>query len=674
MIVAAGHPTVAGNFFPTVLSWCLGDLTGVLTIAPLCYVHLAPRLLGVKTGLERNSSGRVPEIVAQGAALVLCLGIVAATDYANVHQAYYLTFVPLVWICLRHGLPGATIASLLLTMGVLVSLQITGASAIAINDLLFFEMSVLCIGLGLGTTVTRRWKAEHERARLLAILEATPDLIGTMGLDGRLLYRNHALLRLRGPGQSTKSSSESLADALPAWAAEKVLHEGFPAAIAHGHWQAETAFLDAQAREKPVSQVLIAHYNREGQPTMISTIARDISAEKEAEKARLEAERSLLQTQKLESLGVLAGGIAHDFNNLLTVVLGNASLARLDVPEHGPADGAIHQIELAAIRAADLCRQMLAYAGKGRVVAEMLDLTRVIEETTDLLKVSISKNCVLDFVWARDLPPVKGDPTQLNQIAVNLIMNASDACGEKEGRISVRTGLVQADRAYLASTYLAPTLEPGPYVYLEVSDNGSGMNESVVSRIFEPFFTTKFSGHGLGLSAVLGIARSHNGAIKVDSTPGRGTTIRLLLPAATGVVSPFSDGPPPPLAWRGTGRVLVVDDENAVRETAAHILERSGFTTVRAIHGQEAVDIFQREPLSFSAVLLDLTMPVMNGEEAFRRIRELNASIPVVMMSGYNRTDSAARFAVEDIAGFVQKPFRAENLVEALRLAVKTTA
>jgi PAS domain S-box-containing protein len=605
---------------------------------------------------------------------LLSIIVVHATGYAHVHQAYYFTFIPLVWICLRHGLPGATIATLLLTMGSLVSLRIVGASTDAIKDLLVFEIAVMAIALGLGATVTRRWKVENERARLLAILEATPDLIGTMDLEGRLLYINAALLRLRGIPGPTKFSNESLMSHVPVWAAEKMRQEGFPAAIRQGHWRGETAFFDTGRREIPVSQMLITHYDQAGEPTMLSTIARDISAEKEAEKARLEAERNLLQTQKLESLGVLAGGIAHDFNNLLTVVLGNASLARLDLPAESPADGAIHQIELAALRAADLCRQMLAYAGKGRVVSEVLDLTRLIEGTTELLKVSISKKCALAFELTGNLPPIKGDATQLNQIAVNLIMNASDACGEKAGRIIVRTGFVQADGAYLASTYLAPNLEAGPYVYLEVSDNGAGMSETVVARIFEPFFTTKFSGHGLGLSAVLGIARTHNGAVKVESAPGRGTTIRLLFPAASGAVSVETTDEPLAQAWRGAGRVLVVDDEAAVRETAVRILERSGFTTVTAIHGQDALDIFAREPVGFCAILLDLTMPVMNGEEAFRQIRALNSSVPVVMMSGYNRSESAERFAVEDIAAFVQKPFSSENLVEALRVAVEVTA
>lgn len=445
------------------------------------------------------------------------------------------------------------------------------------------------------------------------------------------------------------------------------MREGVPAAIAHGIWQDETAFLDAEGREIPVSQLILAHYDENRRPVLLSTVARDITALKSAERGRLQSERNLLQAQKLESLGVLAGGIAHDFNNLLTVMLGNATLARLDVAPHSPAEGAIHQIELAALRAAELCRQMLAYSGRGHLSTQLVNLSKLVEETTHLLKVSISKKCVLAFDLAADLPPVKGDATQLNQITMNLVMNASDACGERGGHIRVRTGVMQADPAYLASTYLAPALDPGAYVYLEVEDDGAGIPAETLGRIFEPFFTTKFSGHGLGLSAVLGIARSHQGAIKVDTTVGRGTTFRLLLPAAAGIAPAEATIERTAEAWRGTGRILVVDDEDAVREIATRILDRYGFTTLTAVNGREAVDLFVREPAGFRAVLLDLSMPVMDGDETFREIHAINPAVPVVLMSGYNKTESAGRFAGRGLAGFLQKPFEAARLIETLR-------
>jgi PAS domain S-box len=665
-LVVAGAQLPPERFSSIAFGWWIGDLTGVLTVVPICLVHVAPRLFGQPRPRRTWTLRERLEVVAQGLSLFLFLAIVHVFGYIHPHQTYYLCFVPLVWICLRHGLPGATIAILALTMGTLLSLQLVDASHIVVTDLLLFEIAVATIGLGLGATVSRRARAESERSRLLAILEATPDFIATADLDGRIRFQNASLYRLRGDTPGTPIRDRSIASYRPDWAAKKLLEEALPAALAHGSWQGETAFLDASGREVPVSEMIVLHRGESGRPAMLSFVARDITRLKEAEHGRLESERSLFQAQKLESLGVLAGGIAHDFNNLLTVMLGNATLARLDTVADSPAERAIHQIELAALRAADLCRQMLAYSGRGRLATDLVDLTRSVEQTIELLKVSISKKCTLEFDLAHDLPPVKGDATQLNQIAMNLVINASDACGEQGGRIVVRTGLLHADRAYLSSTYLAPALEPGPYVFLDVSDNGCGMPPDVVERMFEPFFTTKFSGHGLGLSAVLGIARSHGGTVKVETAAGRGTTFRLLLPVADGAPAVANQPPAPPETLVGTGRILVVDDEDAVRQTAALILERFGFTVVSAANGREGVDLFARTPADFRLVLMDLTMPVLDGIEAFNEIHGLSPDTPVILMSGYNRHESAERFAGRGLAGFVQKPFEATRLAETI--------
>ncbi len=670
--VIAGDQVEPDRFWSIAFGWWIGDLTGVLTVLPICLVHVAPRLLGREIPQRTWTTRERLEVAAQGFALIAFIAIVHGFAYIHPHQTYYLCFLPLVWICLRHGLPGATIAVLTLTMGTLFSLQLLEASNVVVADLLLFEIAVGTIGLGLGATVSRRLRVESERSRMLAILEATPDFIGTADMQGRLLYQNAALYRFRGDAPHASVRGRSIASYHPPWAAEKILREALPTAVAQGSWQGETAFLDAQGREVPVSQLIVVHRDPSGNAVNLSTVARDITALKEAERGRLESERNLLQAQKLESLGVLAGGIAHDFNNLLTVMLGNATLARLDTAPDSPAESAIHQIELAALRAAELCRQMLAYSGKGRLSSENVDLTRIVEETTGLLKVSVSKKCTLEFDLARGLPPVKGDATQLNQITMNLVINASDACGDQGGRVVVRTGCMPADRAYLSTTYLAPALEPGLYVFLEVSDNGSGMKPEVVARMFEPFFTTKFSGHGLGLSAVLGIARSHQGAIKVDTAPGRGTTFRLLLPAAEGAAAIVTDAPASLETLATSGTILVVDDEDAVRQTATRILERFGFTVVSAADGRQGVDLFARNPREFRLVLMDLTMPVLDGIEAFNEIHRLASDVPVILMSGYNRSESAERFSGRGLAGFIQKPFEAHRLAEAITHALKT--
>ena len=657
----------------TTAQWWIGDLTGVLTVVPLCLVHVAPRI--VQEDLPRRDWTRreILEVIAQGAVLIGSTLLVYGFDAGWQYQSRYLCFVPLVWICLRHGLPGATIATCALTMGNLAATRLAGASEHIVVDLLLFEIALASVGLGLGLVVSRRLAAEQERARLLTILEATPDFIGTAQLDGRVVYQNAAFLRFCGCATLAEARTKRMGDFHSPASAGRLRSEAVPAALAQGAWNGEMLFVDHAGREVPVLQLIFVHRDAHGRPALFSTVARDINPLKQSERARLEAERSMLQAQKLESLGVLAGGIAHDFNNLLTTMLGNAALARLDIAADTAAERSVHQIELAALRAAELCRQMLAYAGKGRLASAQVDLNALVEETTHLLHASISKKVSLAFALGEALPPVHGDAAQLSQIAMNLVVNASDAIGDRSGHIVVHTGVVAASAEYLANAYLSPNLAPGEYVFLEVEDDGCGMTPEVQARIFEPFFTTKFSGHGLGLSAVLGIARSHQGALKVESAPGRGTRFRLLLPAVRQPVEPPAAAAQAGLEkWRGSGCVLVADDEEAVRSVSALLLERSGFTVETACDGRQAVELFRARRREFRAVLLDLTMPVLDGAEALREIHGIDPTVPVVLMSGYSERHSAQRIGGEGrAAGFVQKPFQSVQLFGVLRGALE---
>jgi PAS domain S-box-containing protein len=397
----------------------------------------------------------------------------------------------------------------------------------------------------------------------------------------------------------------------------------------------------------------------------------DITARKESETERAMMERKLQDTQKLESLGILAGGIAHDFNNLLTGVLGNASLARMDLPDSSPVQPFLKQIEHSALRAADLCRQMLAYSGKGRFVVQRVNLSHLVEESMTLLQVSVSKDATLKMALTNPLPPVKADATQLRQILMNLVMNASDAIGERTGLIEIRTGVVEADAAYLASTHLSPILPAGPYVFLEVRDTGAGMDAETQKRIFDPFFTTKFTGRGLGLAAVLGIVRGHQGAMKVSSRPGHGSTFTLLLPKAEGEAENVAFPIFRPSSWRGYGRVLVIDDEETVRRVAMQMLKSMGLECVAATDGRQGVDLFAAHPDAFNVVLLDLTMPKMDGAETFVELRRLQADIPIILMSGYNEQDAVGKLGREDMAGFIQKPIHRDELQEILRRTIQ---
>ncbi len=394
---------------------------------------------------------------------------------------------------------------------------------------------------------------------------------------------------------------------------------------------------------------------------------RDVSERERAGIEREQFERKLQDTQKLESLGVLAGGIAHDFNNILTGILGNASLAALEVSSGSPAQTNLDHIRSASLRAADLCKQMLAYSGRGRFVVQRLSLNRLIEETTELLKLSISKQSVLRYNLLPTLPAIEADATQIRQVIMNLVINASEAISEKSGVITLNTGLTRVDKDYLGGTILAPELPEGNYVYFEVSDNGCGMSAATKARIFEPFFTTKFAGRGLGLAAVLGIVRGHKGAMKIYSEVGRGTTFKLLFPCAVGLEEEIVVTASAPAAWRGRGSVLVVDDEETVRTTAALMLKRVGFDVALASDGREALEIFEKTPERFDLVLMDLTMPHMDGEEAFTELRRLRSDVRVVLMSGFNRQEAVARFTGKGLASFLQKPFPFDGLTAVLK-------
>jgi CheY-like chemotaxis protein len=289
----------------------------------------------------------------------------------------------------------------------------------------------------------------------------------------------------------------------------------------------------------------------------------------------------------------------------------------------------------------------------------------------DLLQISIPKNALLRYNFVAGLRAVEADATQIRQVVMNLVVNAADAIGAQQGIITITTGAVEADRSYLSETYQAPDLPIGEYVYIEVADTGSGMDAATRERIFEPFFTTKFTGRGLGLAAVLGIVRGHRGALKVYSEPGRGSTFKFLLPAANAAAEPASLSVAAATEWCGAGTVLVIDDDDEVRAVATRILERRGFSVLTATDGLRGLEVFREQVGALTCVLLDMTMPHMSGEEAFRAMRRLDADTPIILMSGYNEQEVISQFAGRRLAGFLQKPFTAEDLRRLLAQIVE---
>ena len=408
-------------------------------------------------------------------------------------------------------------------------------------------------------------------------------------------------------------------------------------------------------------------YDESGRFDGVVCMAQDITERKRAEETLRSLERQMQQAQKLESLGVLAGGVAHDFNNILMAVQGHAELALNGIAPTSPAHRNLVEISTAARRAADLCRQMLAYAGRSSFALEKVGLQELVEEMTDLLKTTISKKAILTLNLEKGLPPIQADPTQIRQIVMNLIINVSEAIGDRSGVISVSVGTTRCDEEYLQKTELNDDLPPGLYVHLEVTDTGHGMDAEMQSRIFDPFFSTKFTGRGLGLAAVLGIVRAHKGALKVYSEPGKGTTFKILFPAlAEGEDATRSPDSSPWGDWRGTGTILLVDDEESLVALGARMLEHLGFSVLTAADGLQAVEQYREKGNTIDLVLMDLTMPHMDGAEAFGELRRLNPDVRVVLASGYSNEDVAARFAGKGLSGVLQKPYNLSSLREAL--------
>jgi two-component system, cell cycle sensor histidine kinase and response regulator CckA len=426
------------------------------------------------------------------------------------------------------------------------------------------------------------------------------------------------------------------------------------------------------ARQRPIRVNATGQAEMEnGRVVKIYGSFRDITEQKATSEEREKLQLKMLEAQKLESLGVLAGGIAHDFNNLLTVILANASFARLHPGERALMEERLGHVENSARRMADMCRQMLAYSGRGSFVIEPVSLNSLVQDTARLLLVSISKKARIELTLAPNLPSVEADASQLRQIVMNLVTNASEALGEHSGEIRVSTRL---DRPASAPGELihAFGLPEGDCVCLEVADTGHGMSPTTLARIFDPFFTTKFAGRGLGLAAVLGIVRAHHGALTVKSAPERGTTFQLYLPVAADPEK-FS-APIPPRAEKSIslarGTLLIADDEPTVLTTADVILRHHGYKTVLAPDGTEAVRLFRAQPHAFAAVLLDLTMPGLNGAEALREIREINPAAHVLLMSGYSEQDVLARLKDQGPVAILHKPFTHETLLARVSAVV----
>jgi PAS domain S-box-containing protein len=392
---------------------------------------------------------------------------------------------------------------------------------------------------------------------------------------------------------------------------------------------------------------------------------------------RRRLEEAVRETQKLESVGVLAAGVAHDFNNVLTAMLGNVSLVRRRLAggdDQKQLDQFLADAERAGHRAADLVRQLLNYAGKGRREVRPVDICQVVKDALAIVQASVSKKITISHDIPFRCPTLEADVGQLQQLVLNLVLNGAESIGDNRGEVSIRVRVRDVSAAELAERYVGFALPSRPYTEIQVQDTGSGMDERTRQRIFDPFFTTKFMGRGLGLAAALGVVRAHGGGIAVESAPGAGSTFTVLLPAEQASEAPMTIADSITASVRGQGLVLVVEDEVAVRSMLQHSLEELGYTVLTAEHGAQALELLDRSAQKIELVLLDLIMPVMDGAETAVEFHARNPDLPILIMSGVGDHAGLRRLGDVRIAGFVPKPFAPDQLAQAVALARRGTA
>ncbi|MGD0584296.1 MAG: PAS domain S-box protein [Oryzomonas sp.] len=399
----------------------------------------------------------------------------------------------------------------------------------------------------------------------------------------------------------------------------------------------------------------------------------DITNLKRAEEERHQLEMQLIHAQKMESLGVLSGGIAHDFNNIMAIIMGYCALTRMD---YDTAENNITEIEKAAERAAGLCRQMLAYAGKAQLNKTQVNMWTLVDEMVTMLKSTLPQNAVIKPDLSARIPTISGDASQLRQIVMNLIINASEAVGKEQGEIRVSLARKTVIAGQSDKDYHGKAIPSGEYVCLEVTDNGCGMDEETKWRIFEPFYTTKFTGRGLGMSAVLGIINSHDGALQLFSQLGQGTTFKVSLPVQISDTTGDENLRPADTSapWQGSGTILLVEDEEQVRLIAKTLLQMFGYTVLEAVNGKEALELYSKNAADINLVVTDMGMPVMDGYELFIQLKKLNPQLPIIISSGFGDAEVSSRIAIDDVAGLISKPYNPDQLREVLKSVLEGLA
>jgi len=515
-------------------------------------------------------------------------------------------------------------------------------------------------------------RLKHEERELLTskmshrtLLDSLPHALA-VHCNNRWVYCNPLAAQLLGASGSEEIIGTSIYDYIQHDDIEKVKER-----IANMIKSARPAPIIDETIVRKDGQLIVARVQSspvvyDGEPAFVVTIEESHKHAPDQPLSSSDHSERLEHAQRLESLGVLAGGIAHDFNNLLAAISGNAELARSSLKEGAEAASHIDNISDACDHAAELCKQMLAYAGKGSYELDILDVNDMVKSTGKLIRASVSSHIALKIKLAKTLPGIEGDMAQIQQLILNFIVNSADAIGAESGEIKVSTGTRHIDRQMLDKLYNGQCLKPGQYVIIEVCDTGCGMSLEMITKIFDPFFTTKKTGSGLGLSAVLGIVRGHHGAIQVHSAEGRGTAFRVYLPSTDQQFKETMVSTVEVEAWQGDGKILIVDDDMRVRHVAKAFIESLHFDVMTADDGKEGLEMFAKHHANLAAVLLDMTMPVLGGVEAMAGMRNIDSKVPIILVSGYSEVEAGTLIAGARPDAFLQKPFKAKGLKTTL--------
>lgn len=654
---------------PMLLSPALAYVAGALSFGTV-FMTYVPGSFG--TALERLRQPKNLLVVAG----MLGIGYLLVSQH-QLGVTAMLGAIPLMVLLRRRiGIWGALLLfstlGLVLGLSLNITQQPTGGITGSVNHILTFIVFMaltLLLSEGREKTLAQQFGSAPDRTGILTLLSEIPS-IATIGTDhkGRITFWSAACTAMYGyaPDQVIGRQLDSIlkTENRPDQAAGPT--PLIVPSAAESQPASERIVETADGARVPVfsSQITLLNGRGESEHYRIDI---DLTELRRLERERRSLDARIQDSQRLESLGLMAGGVAHDFNNMLQAIIGNTDLAMMDLAGDGEARRRLRDVLKTSEQAQELCQQMLAFSGRGKFVVRDIDISETIRETTPLLQVSLKQSARLHLDLSDELPPVKADSSQIRQLIVNLVANASDALPEDGGDVRVTTYPEILSRPSLRRLDLAESLVPGLYVCFEVSDNGTGMDQLTRKQIFDPFFTTKFTGRGLGLAAALGIVRGHSGAIAVESDVGKGSRFRIWLPASASA-NRAADGKPSHTVEVKTKRltILVADDEPAVLSSVERILRAADYRVLTATGGASALEIIRTHGQSINLAIIDLTMPTMDGIEVIKELREFDQRLPVILTSGFTEDEMTSHFTLTGPTQFIQKPFRGRNLLDVI--------